>query len=196
MNAAELASLALFALVMSITPGPNNLMLAALGLAQGIRRTLPAWAGALVGVVTLLVFCGLGAAAVATDPRLQTPLRLAAAAYLVWLGWKLFCAGAPQERPISSPVGFWAAAVLQVVNPKAWLMAASAIALYVTATEEPVRRLALVAVMFAVIGAPSSFLWVGGAAGLRSFLRTPRRLKLFNRLLALLCIIAAALMLI
>ena len=43
-----------FAFVTSITPGPNNLMLAASGFAFGVRRTLPQLAGIPAGFGTVL----------------------------------------------------------------------------------------------------------------------------------------------
>ncbi|MCJ9712195.1 LysE family translocator, partial [Bordetella hinzii] len=41
LSLSPLGPLALFALVSSITPGPNNVMLASSGLTFGFRRTVP-----------------------------------------------------------------------------------------------------------------------------------------------------------
>ena len=54
------SSLALFALVSSITPGPNNTMLLASGANFGFRASLPHAAGVFVGFLGLIALCGLG----------------------------------------------------------------------------------------------------------------------------------------
>ena len=55
-----LGPLALFALVSSITPGPNNVMLATSGLNFGFRRTIPHLLGVSIGF-TLMVFRSVSA---------------------------------------------------------------------------------------------------------------------------------------
>ena len=50
------AAIAVFALITSSTPGPNNLLLTHSGLAFGFRKTLPAFVGVYVGCSVLFVF--------------------------------------------------------------------------------------------------------------------------------------------
>ncbi|MDZ4078422.1 MULTISPECIES: hypothetical protein [Hydrocarboniphaga] len=73
MTVAAFASLILFSFAMSITPGPNNLLLTTSGLTYGFRRTLPAMAGTLVGIAALFLISGASVGAlILGDPRLQT----------------------------------------------------------------------------------------------------------------------------
>ena len=91
MSVAALTSLVLFSFAMSITPGPNNLLLTTSGLAYGFRRTLPAMAGTLVGITLLFLVSGAGVGAlVLGDPRSQIALRMLGALYLVYLASRLW----------------------------------------------------------------------------------------------------------
>ncbi|HBQ80043.1 MAG TPA: LysE family translocator, partial [Erwinia persicina] len=117
--------------VMSITPGPNNLMLATSGVNFGIRRTLPMVSGILIG-------CGLQTvlAGVMLELLLQwmgamrLPLTLLGCTYLLWLSWKIFRSGAPELREKARPMTMIGGALFQAVNPKAWLMAINVALMY------------------------------------------------------------------
>ncbi len=90
MSIDALLALCLFAFVTSITPGPSNLMLLASGANFGLRRTLPQVAGITLGFTALLLAVGLGlGAALAAWPALHTGLRVAGAAYLLHLAWRI-----------------------------------------------------------------------------------------------------------
>ncbi len=86
----SLAALISFVFVASITPGPNNLMLASSGVAFGLRRTVPHLASVCVGFVLLVMACGLGiGTAVAQSPVVASALKAAGSGYLVYLAWTL-----------------------------------------------------------------------------------------------------------
>ena len=81
---------ALFMLVSSITPGPNNTMLMASGVHFGYRRTLPHLMGVQLGFGFMLIAVGLGLHAVlAQFPAFYDAVRYAGAAYMVWMAWSL-----------------------------------------------------------------------------------------------------------
>ena len=83
-------ALLVYALVTSITPGPNNLMLLASGVNFGIVRTVPHMLGISIGFLVLLLAVGFGLGAVLTAlPALHTVLKIAGAAYLLYLAWKI-----------------------------------------------------------------------------------------------------------
>ena len=54
-----------FAFVMSVTPGPNNMMLLASGVNFGLRRSLPHMFGISLGFMLLVASVGLGLTAIA-----------------------------------------------------------------------------------------------------------------------------------
>ncbi|MFY1697758.1 MULTISPECIES: LysE family translocator [unclassified Solwaraspora] len=89
MTAAILAFL-VFAVSASLSPGPNNLLMAASGSSRGFVRSVPAILGVSVGFLVLLLISATGAAAVLTgNDRLVLVLKLVGGAYLLYLAWKL-----------------------------------------------------------------------------------------------------------
>src|SRR5260221_3171389 len=83
-------SLLIIMFVMSITPGPNNLMLLSSGARFGLRRTLPHLLGITSGflLVLLVTFAGVGAV-ILTYPSLKNGLTVACVLYLLWLRYQL-----------------------------------------------------------------------------------------------------------
>jgi len=196
MTAAAFASLILFSFAMSITPGPNNLLLTTSGLTYGFRRTLPAMAGTLVGIAALFLISGAGVGAlILGDPRLQVGLRILGALYLVYLAWRLWRSGELAEAETKPPLQLWHVAGFQFVNPKAWMMTVSAVSIYVATAQDYGARLLLVAATFIVVSAPCVAVWAAFGAGMKSALKEPRRLKLFNRAMAALTVLSAVLVL-
>lgn len=55
MTAAWFVSLVLFSFAMAATPGPNNVLMTASGLAHGFVRTIPLMAGTLAGIAALFM---------------------------------------------------------------------------------------------------------------------------------------------
>jgi threonine/homoserine/homoserine lactone efflux protein len=74
---------------------------------------------------------------------------------------------------------FIEAAMFQWVNPKAWVMAVTAMAVYTNA-QRPFLSVILVAGAFALVNLPSVSTWAGFGMALRGFLSDPVRLKWFN----------------
>ncbi|MGO4328907.1 LysE family translocator [Cupriavidus sp. 2TAF22] len=180
------AAFALFALVSSITPGPNNTMVLASGVNFGFARTVPHILGISAGFALMVAVVGLGLGSLfAALPWTWTVLRVVAALYLAWLAWKLATSGGLQERQVARPMGFLQAAAFQWVNPKAWVMAVGACSTYVLDGNVWLNVL-LLAGMFAVINLPSVAMWAVFGSAMRRWLAQPRVLRLFNVAMALL----------
>lgn len=93
----------LFALVTTITPGPNNTMLLASGVNFGFRRTMPHLFGISIGVAILMLSVGFGLGAVFKRiPLLYTLLEAASVAYLLYLAWRIGTSGEVQEDQVGS----------------------------------------------------------------------------------------------
>ncbi len=184
-------SMAAFALVASLSPGPVNLVGFNTGLTHGWRPALRHVAGATLGFVALLLAVGCGLHELLTAwPRLLDILRVAGALFLLYLAWKLArAAGDLGSRPRDGCPGFRDGALLQWLNPKAWLAAAAGIALFVG---EDRGRLALFAGLYLVICFASLTCWAVAGQWLRGRALTPSRLRLLNRVLAALLVLCAA----
>lgn len=184
-----LGPLSLFALVTSITPGPNNIMLASSGLTFGFRRTIPHMLGVNLGFTLMLVLVGLGLDTVFHQfPWLYTVLKYVGAAYLLYLAWNIAQSGpldGGQQR--SQPFSFLQAALFQWVNPKAWVMSVGVIVTYTPQTGF-YWNLMLAAVVCCLINLPSLGVWVAFGAALQKFLHRPQTIRLFNIGMALLLV--------
>ena len=78
--------LLLFAVVGSLTPGPNNVMLAASGVNYGFRRTVPHMIGICLGFPVMFLAVGMGLSGIFEQaPALHTALKFMGSAYLLWL---------------------------------------------------------------------------------------------------------------
>jgi len=183
-------ALVAFSCVMAFTPGPNNILLAASGVNFGFSRSIPHMVGVTLGFVLLLVACGAGLGVVfAAVPALQIALKMAGAAYMLWLAWKVataHLADADNGGP-ARPFTFLQAVAFQWVNPKAVVASLSAIALYVRPGHAWSDFVVIVAVL-AVCTALSVSTWTGFGVGLRRFLRDPLHARIFNTAMALLLV--------
>ncbi|ANL47512.1 MULTISPECIES: LysE family translocator [Rhizobium] len=182
-------ALVLFAFTTSITPGPNNMMLFASGVNFGFRRTIPHMFGIGAGFFSLLIGVGLGLGALLhTLPLVYTVLKFAGGAYLVWIAWKIASSRSLSEGSNSAaPMSFVSAAAFQWVNPKAWVMAVTAMATY-TNPELYLASVLIVGLAFAVVNVPSVSTWAGFGSALRDWLSDPVRLKWFNITMAVLLV--------
>ena len=92
-----LLAFVVFAAVMFFTPGPNNIMVLSSGLTYGFRRTMPHILGITFGFAFMVGAVGFGFGAVfLAFPILQTILKYAGAAYLVYLAAAIAMSGPPK----------------------------------------------------------------------------------------------------
>lgn len=182
----------LFAVVSSVTPGPNNTMLMASGVNFGFRQSQRHLWGVNLGFTFMLLCVGLGLHSVLDRfPQFYDLLRYLGSAYMLWIAWKLAsarpAAAAADSTPAnarSTPMGFLAAAAFQWVNPKAWVMAVTCMSTYLAPTAG-MAQVALLAGVFMVLGAPCSAFWVAFGQAMRGLLQDPLRLRIFNISMAL-----------
>ena len=120
-----------YATITAATPGPNNIMSMSNGSRKGFRRALPfnlgIWAG--FSAVTLLctVFCSLLSLLI---PKIQLPMRILGAAYLLYLAWATFrSSGDIQEN--HSRDGFLPGLILQFINPKIYIYCIMSLEAYI-----------------------------------------------------------------
>jgi threonine/homoserine/homoserine lactone efflux protein len=165
-----------YAFVASITPGPNNLMLSASGIAFGWRRTLPHLLGVPVGFGALVVLCGFGVGAlIERSPAAGLVLQIAGSAYLLYLAWAMRHALAPREAGARTrPIRFMEAALFQFANPKGWIMALTTASVFVPAFGGDTAALWVVATLVVLVNVPCIASWVLLGVSARRYLGDPR----------------------
>ncbi|MGI9351859.1 MAG: LysE family translocator [Rhizobiaceae bacterium] len=180
-----------FSFVSSVTPGPNNIMLLASGVNFGFRRTIPHMFGIAFGFAVLLLAVGFGLKEVFEQvPIAQILIKIAGAAYLIYLAWKIAVSGPVESGETDSkPMSFLSAALFQWVNPKAWVMAITAMTVY-TGKPDFATSVLIVCSAFTLVNFPSVSIWCGFGVALREWLSDPKRLRIFNVSMALLLIIS------
>jgi threonine/homoserine/homoserine lactone efflux protein len=171
-----------FSVVAAGTPGPSNALLTATGANVGVLRGLPALFGvaAGMGLMMFVVAFGLGSL-ILDNPLVLGVVKWCGAAFLCWLAWKIATAKHTGSGSAGTPVGFVGAAAFQWINPKSWLVCASAVATFLDqrAGSALVQSAAL-ALTFVVAALPSCFPWLAFGAVLQRLLRSPRAVRVFN----------------
>ena len=188
MSQSLLIAFVMFATVMFFTPGPNNIMLLSSALTYGFRRTLPHLAGIVIGFAFMVGAVGLGLGTIfITYPILQTILKYAGAAYLIYLAAHIAMSGpvTPGQDNARGPMTFWGAAVFQWVNAKGWVMVIGTITAYAGIAGFPWNIVIQVAISL-LIGAASCVAWALFGSALRPWLTSPRAVRTFNVVMAIL----------
>jgi threonine/homoserine/homoserine lactone efflux protein len=171
-----------FAMVAAGTPGPSNLLLTATGAQVGILRGIPALLGVSLGmgVMMLTVAYGLGRVVLA-HPDLVRALNWLGGAFLLWLAWKIATAKGGDAGAARKPVGFVGAAAIQWINPKSWLVCASAAGTYLAAgSGSPLAQATAFGGLFTLASLPCCLVWLAFGAAAQRLLRTERARRIFN----------------
>jgi threonine/homoserine/homoserine lactone efflux protein len=174
-----------YTFVMSITPGPNNVMLTVSGARFGFRRTVPHMLGIACGFVAqLLAVCAGFAALFARWPGLQSTLAWVGAAYLLYLGFTLLRRTDVTAEANGRPLSFLQAALFQFLNPKAWVMTVTAATLFLPRGLGALATGGYMAGVMEGIGLPCMAVWALFGSSLRGLISAPRGRTAFNVVMA------------
>lgn len=186
-----LTALAIFALVSSITPGPNNIMLMNSGANFGFKRTIPHALGVSIGFTVMVALVGIGIMQLFDAwPLSYQILKVLSVVYLLYLASKIAMsdATAKSAKSKSKPFTFIQAAMFQWINPKAWTMALTAISVY--APSKNLTAVLFVAITFGLVNLPCISSWIALGEKMQIFLNNKKRLKIFNIVMASLLVLS------
>jgi threonine/homoserine/homoserine lactone efflux protein len=184
-----LLAFVIFAVVMYFTPGPNNIMLLSSAVTYGFRRTVPHIAGITIGVAFMAAAVGLGLGTVfIAYPVLQTILKYAGAAYLIYLAVAIAMSG-PVKRQDNrrGPMTFWGAVMFQWVNAKGWVMVIGTITAYAAIASFP-WNIVIQTALYLLLGPLSCATWALFGSALRPLLASERTVRAFNIVMAILLV--------
>jgi len=185
----DVIAMAVFTLVGAITPGPVNLLALRYGLDGGLARPLGYVLGASGSYGALVWLAGMGAGLLFGHPAIAQGIQWAGAAYLAFLAWRVATAPVSGSDGAVSPAspGAWRAlmegGLLQVLNPKAWFVAISGVALFASvdgSDESALSRFIVISVLGCATGGA---VWAAAGGMLKTWLASPYRQRLYNRLL-------------
>jgi threonine/homoserine/homoserine lactone efflux protein len=161
MDSTTFAAFVVAAIPGFFTPGPNNLMLMASSAKFGFQRTVPHGLGVTIGFALMVVLVGLGLGEVFRYlPWLEPVLKILAAVNLLYLAWTLLGLKIKDQGAGDRPLTFLEGAGFQWINPKAWALAVSFVAMVVDAGPARFVGIAVVGLGCLVIGAFSSPTWM------------------------------------
>jgi threonine/homoserine/homoserine lactone efflux protein len=182
----QLLGLAGFALVGSITPGPNNSLLLASGSRFGFRRTAPHVAGTAVGmgVLVFAVAGGVGVVLLAV-PGIDLALKVVGSAYLLYLAARILGSRGAGATVAARPLGLLGGVGFQFANPKGWLFALAAAGTFLPPGLTPLAGAVAVAATCAVVILGTAAVWAAGGAALHRLADDGRAQRVVNVALAL-----------
>ena len=177
-------SMIAFALVTSISPGPVNIVALRSGTQYGFRASMRHVTGATLGFSLLLLLIGLGLhELLAWWPHLTKVIQWAGVTFLLFMAYKLAVDnGQLNIGNIGKGPSLAYGAVMQWLNPKAWLASLAGMGAYVVRGE--VMLVWQFTMIYFLICYVSLAAWAYAGTVLRRFLREPRHMRLFNRLMA------------
>ncbi len=175
-------ALILFLAPLAYSPGPGNLFFAANGARFGLVATLPANLGYHVATWLVTVAIGFGfLGVIEAVPQVFGALKLAGAAYVLWLAWKLLRAGLLGSGAQARPARFWDGAMLLLLNPKAYVIIALMFTQFLGGAEDGHVALVLgIATIFTVNNCVAFTVWTMLGDGLAQRFRNPDSARWLN----------------
>nr|WP_216628457.1 LysE family translocator [Pseudoalteromonas caenipelagi] len=169
----------LFALSMSISPGPVNLIALAAGANQGTKKAMPFVSGATIGFTLLLYLLGLSFyQLIAQYSTLLNVLGVFGSAFIFYMGYQLMMSRSQLKIVNGLQPRFTQGFLLQWLNPKAWGACIAGISAF-NLSQSHQQLLQFVSIYF-VVCYLSIAAWAVFGDKLSCFLNDPQRLKFFN----------------
>ncbi|XDZ50482.1 LysE family translocator [Neisseriaceae bacterium CLB008] len=173
-----------FLLIAAVTPGPNNILLTTTAANFGLVRALIPMLGIMLGMQVLLVLVASGVGSlIILHPNIHLALKIMGSIYLAWLAWKL---GSARFEPLDTttapakPVKFYQGALLQFLNPKAWLMALGSISSFSLVGALYLPSVIAISLIMIGVNLIASAVWLGFGSLIGQFLSSPTSWRIFN----------------
>lgn len=173
--------------VLLVIPGPTVLLVVSYALGQGWRTALPMAAGVALGDFTAMTLSMLGIGALlAASATVFTALKWVGAAYLIWLGIKLFRAGgaldaAPRTDAASAAKMLGHAWLVTALNPKSITFFVAFLPQFLDRHGDFWTQMIVFEATFLVLAFANAFGYALVAARARRVVQSPRAIRIFNR---------------
>jgi threonine/homoserine/homoserine lactone efflux protein len=181
------AAFAAASTILLVIPGPTVLLVVSYALGQGWRTALPMAVGVALGDFTAMTLSMLGIGALlAASATVFTIMKTAGAAYLVYLGVKLFRAGGtlkaePRSSGASMPKMVAHAWLVTALNPKAITFFVAFLPQFIDRHADFLPQMAIFEATFLTLAFANAFGYALAAARARTAVRSERAIRAFNR---------------
>jgi threonine/homoserine/homoserine lactone efflux protein len=159
-----LISFLIYAFVVAITPGPNNIISMNNARSMGVKRNLPLSIGIFIGYAIIMCLCFFFSRFLfAWLPQIALPMRVAGAAYMLFIIVRIWL---PAKRSGARASGgnFFVGVFLGLINPKFVVFGITATSSYILRLDSSVPR-ALFALTPAFIASGATVCWAAFGAG-------------------------------
>ena len=173
--------------VLLVIPGPTVLLVVSYALGQGWRTALPMAIGVALGDFTAMTLSMLGLGALlATSATLFTALKWVGAAYLVYLGIKLWRAGgaldaAPRTDAASAAKMLGHAWLVTALNPKSITFFVAFLPAFLDPKADFLTQMLVFETTFLVLAFANAFGYALVASRARRFASDPRAIGVVNK---------------
>ena len=186
----------LFVSIVSMTPGPNNLLLAASGANYGFIKTLPHMCGVIVGFAIMVVASGFGLGVILNEfPQVILPLKIMSVSFLLYLSWRIATGGAHVIEGKSQPLTFLPAVLFQTINPKGISFLLSIMGAQVSDNEPLLPQLIPLFILLPAFTVLSAVTWTMFGTAIGKLMQSQGAFRVFNLVMASLlvaCVIPIA----
>ena len=186
----------LFVSIVSMTPGPNNLLLAASGANYGFIKTLPHMCGVIVGFAIMVVASGFGLGMMLNEfPQVILPLKIMSVSFLLYLSWRIATGGAHVVEGKSQPLTFLPAVLFQTINPKGISFLLSIMGAQVSDNEPLLPQLIPLFILLPAFTVLSAVTWTMFGTAIGKLMQSQGAFRVFNLVMASLlvaCVIPIA----
>lgn len=173
--------------VLLVIPGPTILLVVSYALGRGMRAALPMAIGVALGDFTAMTLSLVGLGAVlAASATLFAVLRWVGAAYLIWMGWKLWRAGGVlrvEAREDAEPA--WKmiahAWLVTALNPKSIIFFVAFVPQFMNPHTDWLTQMIVMETTFLVLAFCNALAYATLASRARAMTRDPRAVSVFNR---------------
>jgi len=174
-------------IVLLVIPGPTVLLVVSYALGQGWKAAFPMAVGVALGDFTAMTLSMLGVGALlAASATVFTAVKWAGAAYLVWLGIKLFRAGGAfhasarhdKVHPMRMLVHAW---LVTALNPKSITFFVAFLPQFLSPHRDFLTQMLVFESTFLALAFLNAFAYALLATRARRFFSSERALSIFNR---------------
>lgn len=183
MSADTLIALLIFLFPLAYSPGPGNAFFAAIGASKGLRAATPALAGYHITTLVVTVAIGIGmGVTILEHPLLTKLLSSVGSLYVLWLAVTFIRAAREEggDAADSAPVGkrrigFWAGAIVLLLNPKAYYIIAVMFTQFLTpSANDDIATVLVITVVFTLNNLAAFIAWALGGRALAALFRSER----------------------
>lgn len=185
------ASFLSYIILTTYTPGPNNIMSMNNAAAYGLRKGFPFNLGIWTAFSLVMILCAVFSATLyAVIPKIQLPMKILGAAYMLFLAWKTL-KPASRDTGRTARGGYWSGFALQFVNPKIFIYGITAMSSFILPSFSETHQVVFFALLLAFVGFTGNLCWaLFGSLFLKLFSRYAGAVRVIMTALLVYCAVS------